>query len=116
MGRSAHDGFTGFGRSGIGPDGCFAFDTIRPGPVALPDGGGQAPHLVLLVFGRGLLDHLTTRVYFPDEPANEADPILSLVPAERRATLIARPGSADPTMLRFDVVLQGPDETVFFDV
>jgi len=106
--------FTGFGRSGIGADGCFRFETVRPGPVRLADGRVQAPHLTALVFGRGLLDHLTTRIYFPDDPLNAADPILSLVPAARRPTLVAQP-TTDPSVIRFDVVLQGPDETVFLD-
>lgn len=108
-------GFTGFGRSGIGADGCFRLDTVRPGPVPLPDGRRQAPHLTLLVFGKGLLDHLTTRVYFPDEPLNAEDPTLARVPGDRRSTLVARWGSADGTILTFDVVLQGAAETVFFD-
>jgi protocatechuate 3,4-dioxygenase alpha subunit len=107
-------GFTGFGRSGIGTDGCFRFDALRPGPVVLTDGREMAPHFVLQVFGRGLLDHLTTRVYLPDDPRNDADPVLALVPADRRRTLLAR-ATGDPTVLRFDVVLQGPDETVFID-
>ena len=109
------EGFSGFGRSGIGADGCFTFDTIRPGRVPLADGSLQAPHIVLQVFGRGLLDHLTTRIYFPGDPANATDPILSRVPVDRRATLVARPATADGVVLRFDVVLQGPDETVFLD-
>ena len=106
--------FTGFGRSGIATDGCFRFDTVRPGSVALPGGGRQAPHLVLQVFGRGLLDHLTTRVYFPDDPLNDGDSVLALVPRDRRRTLVAAE-TGDPAVLRFDVVLQGSDETVFID-
>jgi protocatechuate 3,4-dioxygenase alpha subunit len=62
---------------------------------------------------RGLLKHLATRIYFPDEPANASDPILALVPAERRSTLIAR--KASEGVLEWNVVLQGKDETVFFD-
>ena len=62
---------------------------------------------------RGLLKHLVTRVYFPDEPGNAEDPILKLVPAERRSTLIAR--RAGEAVLEWNVILQGKDETVFFD-
>ncbi|MFI5278668.1 MAG: protocatechuate 3,4-dioxygenase subunit alpha, partial [Ktedonobacterales bacterium] len=80
-----------------------------------PDGALQAPHLVALVFMRGLLRHLVTRVYFPDGPGLEDDPILKLIPAERRATLIARPVAGEPDILAWDIHLQGADETVFFD-
>ena len=79
-----------------------------------PGGGQEAPHLDVSVFARGLLDRVVTRIYFPDEPANEADPVLASVPAERRGTLIAR--SAGPGRFTFDIVLQGADETVFFAV
>jgi protocatechuate 3,4-dioxygenase alpha subunit len=72
----------------------------------------QAPHLAVVVFMRGLLRQLVTRVYFPGDPANATDPVLQLVPVERRATLIARP-AADGT-LEWDIHLQGADETVFF--
>ena len=86
-----------------------------PGRVPGPDQGrGQAPHLVISVLARGLLTRLATRMYFADEPANEEDPVLALVPPERRDTLIAR--RTDPTTFTFDIVLQGPGETVFFDV
>jgi protocatechuate 3,4-dioxygenase alpha subunit len=72
----------------------------------------QAPHLVVAVFMRGLLSHLLTRVYFPDEPRNASDPVLQLVPADRRATLIAMPSAEG---LEWNVILQGDNETVFFD-
>lgn len=104
--------FLGFGRSPTDDAGAFHFTTIKPGPVPGPDGQPQAPHLVVVVFMRGLLRHLVTRLYFPDEPANATDPVLSLVPAERRATLIARP--APDGALEWDIHLQGADETVFF--
>ena len=74
----------------------------------------QAPHLVMGILARGLLTRLVTRLYFEDEPSNDQDPILALVPKERRATLIARRTSEG--RYRFDVVLQGEGETVFFDV
>ena len=64
---------------------------------------------------RGLLKRLFTRIYFAGDPANAADPILALVPADRRDTLMARPDPANPTLYRFDIRLQGKDETVFFE-
>ena len=110
-------GFKGFGRVPTDADGVFRLTTIKPGPVAGPGGTTQAPHLAVLVFMRGLLKHLVTRLYFPDEPLNEQDPVLRLVPAERRATLIARKGATDEgaPALEWNIILQGDDETVFFD-
>jgi protocatechuate 3,4-dioxygenase alpha subunit len=108
-------GFTGFGRVATQPDGSFRFVTVKPG--AVPDGEGrlQAPHIVVSVFMRGLLKHVCTRLYFPDEAAaNATDSVLALVPAERRATLIA--DAAGPGTYRWNVMLQGQDETVFFDI
>ena len=67
------------------------------------------------MFARGLLKRLFTRIYFAGEPANAADPILALVPADRRDTLMAKPDPAKPGLYRFDIRLQGPNETVFFD-
>ena len=81
--------FRGFGRCGTDKDGNYSFDTIKPGAVPDPDGKPQAPHIVLAVFARGMLRHLYTRIYFSDEAGNAADPVLGLVPADRRATLIA---------------------------
>jgi len=108
--------FKGFGRCGAGAKGEFSFDTIKPGVVPDPDGKPQAPHILLAVFARGMLLHLYTRIYFDDEAEkNAADPILALVPPERRATLIARREAGSATY-RFDIHLQGDDETVFFDV
>ncbi len=111
-GRLAGASFKGFGRTPTDEAGSFRFVTIKPGRVVGPGGALQAPHLVCAVFMRGLLKHLVTRVYFPDEPANADDPVLKLVPAERRATLIAKKVGA---ALEWNIVLQGPDETVFFD-
>jgi len=107
--------FKGFGRTPTDAAGAFHLTTIVPGPVPGPDGSMQTLHIVVLVFMRGLLKHLMTRIYFPDEPRNADDPILNLVPPERRATLIARQPAADEGVLQWDIVLQGPDETVFFD-
>jgi protocatechuate 3,4-dioxygenase alpha subunit len=112
---AAKSGFTGFGRLPTEPDGSFRITTIKPGRVAGPDGTLQAPHLVVSLFMRGLLKHLSTRIYFPDEAqANEQDWILQQVPAARRATLVAQAG--DNGTLRWNVNLQGAGETVFFDI
>ncbi|MGZ5233409.1 MAG: protocatechuate 3,4-dioxygenase subunit alpha [Burkholderiales bacterium] len=105
--------FKGFGRVLSNRDGAFRFSTIKPGRVPGPNDVMQAPHLVVLVFMRGLLKHLVTRVYFPEEAANREDPVLGLVPAERRSTLVAT--RAGDGVLEWNVVLQGPNETVFFD-
>jgi protocatechuate 3,4-dioxygenase alpha subunit len=113
-GEPALGAFTGFGRSGTDFEGRFSFVTLKPGRVPGPDGKLQAPHLVAAVFMRGLLKHLQTRMYFPDDPANGDDAILALVPAERRQTLIAR--RVADAGLEWNVVLQGENETVFFDV
>jgi len=107
-------GFIGFGRSGTVDDGWFEFVTVKPGRVPAADGGLQAPHLVVLVFARGLLKQLVTRLYFPDEQeANAADPLLSDLAGAERATLIAQP---EDWGLRFDIRLQGEGETTFFAV
>jgi protocatechuate 3,4-dioxygenase alpha subunit len=106
--------FKGFGRVQTDNNGVFKVATIKPGPVAGPGGVPQAPHVVVVVFMRGLLKHLVTRVYFPDEAGNANDPVLKLVPAERRATLIAKK-TAEQGVLEWNVILQGKDETVFFD-
>jgi protocatechuate 3,4-dioxygenase alpha subunit len=107
--------FRGFGRSGTDADGEWAILTLKPGPVPAPDGGRQAPHLDLMVFARGLLAHVVTRLYFDDEEdANAADPVLSSLPDDNaRATLIA---AREDGGYRLDIHLQGPDETVFFAV
>jgi protocatechuate 3,4-dioxygenase, alpha subunit len=109
--------FKGFGRCGTDANGGYAFDTIKPGPVPDPEGKAQAPHLLLAVFARGMLRHLYTRIYFGDETVNASDPVLALVPADRRATLIAKraPGNGN-AVYQLDLRLQGEGETVFFDV
>jgi protocatechuate 3,4-dioxygenase, alpha subunit len=104
----------GFGRTPTTGEGRFAFRTVQPGSTPGPDGTIQAPHLLVSVLARGLLTRLATRIYFENEPANADDPVLVLVPAERRDTLIAR--QVEPDRYVFDIVLQGPGETVFFDV
>jgi protocatechuate 3,4-dioxygenase, alpha subunit len=109
--------FRGFGRCATDSNGGYAFETIRPGMVPDPDGKPQAPHLLLAIFARGMLLHNYTRIYFGDEGSNAADPVLALVPADRRATLIATRKSGDGgTVYCLDIHLQGDNETVFFDV
>lgn len=109
--------FDGFGRVGTDAGGRFVIETIKPGSVPGPDEQPQAPHLVVGLFARGLLTRLVTRIYFEDEPANAQDAILASVPADRRSTLVAQrsPGNPDGRY-DFAIVLQGPGETVFFDV
>ena len=106
--------FAGYGRAPTDDRGQFSIATVMPGRVPGPESTLQAPHLLIGVLARGILTRLVTRVYFEDEPSTAQDPILALVPAERRHTLIAR--RAEDDVYRFDVRLQGDDETVFFDV
>jgi protocatechuate 3,4-dioxygenase, alpha subunit len=104
--------FVGFGRSATSDDGEYRFRTILPGRVQGPGNSLQAPHIAVGVMARGVLKRLVTRIYFPDGEGLGTDPILELVPAERRATLIARKQAGG---YRFDLILQGAGETVFFD-
>jgi protocatechuate 3,4-dioxygenase alpha subunit len=111
--KPVEKGWRGFGRIPTDAKGAFRFTTIKPGRVPGPGGVLQAPHLVVSVFMRGMLKHLATRIYFPDEAATNAqDPILKLVPPARRATLIPQKKGK---VLEWDIVLQGKNETVFFD-
>ncbi|WP_179400978.1 protocatechuate 3,4-dioxygenase subunit alpha [Burkholderia guangdongensis] len=113
----AKTGFNGFARVGTGTDAQqrFVVETVKPGKISPED----APHVNVTVMLRGILSHAFTRVYFDDEAAaNAADPVLNAVPAERRATLVAKrvaQAGARP-IYRFDIRMQGADETVFFDV
>ena len=109
-------GFEGFGRIPTDDNGAFRFMTIKPGPVAGPEGKQQAPHIVVSVFMRGLLRRLVTRIYFLDESANDRDFVLNLVEPSRRGTLIARNIAGQSGAFDWNVVLQGADETVFFDI
>ena len=113
------DGFVGFGRAETEfATGQYWFETIKPGPVPDAEGEFQAPHLNLVVQARGTLNPMFTRIYFSDEDeVNRQDQVLGRVPRERRHTLVARldTGSDSPKLYRFDVRLQGDDETVFFD-
>jgi protocatechuate 3,4-dioxygenase, alpha subunit len=114
-GASEMAGFRGFARCGaeVG-DGTFEILTVKPGRVKEPGGRLQAPHIAVTVMARGMLNRCVTRIYFSDEEqANGEDPILALVPADRRQTLIAQ---LEDGGYRFDIRLQGPGETVFFDV
>jgi protocatechuate 3,4-dioxygenase alpha subunit len=107
LARAGH-GFSGFGRCGTDADGGYWFSTVKPGAT----GGGDAPYIAVLVFARGLLKPVFTRLYFPeDEAAHADDPLLAQVPADRRGTLVAaREGERE---YRFDIRLQGEGETVF---
>jgi protocatechuate 3,4-dioxygenase alpha subunit len=108
------DNFIGFGRLGTGtqPGNRFSFTTVKPGAI-----DGQAPHINVILFMRGSLLHLYTRIYFDDEKSNEKDPLLNVVPPERRHTLIAkRTARTGNIEYRFDIHMQGDKETVFFDV
>ena len=116
--------FLGFGRAGTAEDGSYWFETVKPGSVAFDGERLQAPHICVTVFSRGLLNHLVTRLYFEDEPANALDPVLQRVPNDRRATLLAsrapsiKRGATNGVMVvyRFDIVLQGANETAFFNI
>lgn len=109
--------FLGYGRSGTSEDGSYWFETIRPGAVAFDSEHLQAPHICVTVFARGLLNHLMTRLYFADEPANVQDPILQRVPIERQGTLLAhRISEGSMPVYRFDIILQGAGETAFFNL
>ncbi|HUA82875.1 MAG TPA: protocatechuate 3,4-dioxygenase subunit alpha [Bryobacteraceae bacterium] len=109
--QSPDPAFCGFGRLATDEDGVAIFETVYPGRAA-----GDAPHLSVNVFARGLLDRLCTRVYFADHPALAEDPVLALVPEDRRETLLARRDPADPAQWNFEIHLQGAEETVFFDL
>ena len=108
---SADPTWRGFGRMGTNEDGSCEFETVKPGHVS-----GQAPHLEVAVFARGVLKQLFTRIYFAGDPANEQDPVLALVPMERRETLMAQHDHRHPGHWSFDINFQGEQETVFFDV
>jgi protocatechuate 3,4-dioxygenase alpha subunit len=108
--------FSGFGRAPTDEDGTFRFYTVKPGAVPGLHNEMQAPHININILARGVLKRIATRLYFADEAeANRVDPVLNLVPEERRKTLIAdRVG--DGPLYRLDISLQGENETVFFDI
>ena len=111
----ADPNFTGFGRCAADKNGGFRFRTVRPGRVPGPGNTLQAPHIALGMVGPGILKRLATRIYFSDAAENAEDPILALVPEERRATLIAAREANGSNIYRFDIHLSGPRETVFFE-
>jgi protocatechuate 3,4-dioxygenase, alpha subunit len=113
--QSTLTGFRGFGRWAVEDgDGSYQMVTVKPGQVPGPNGKPQAPHIDVTLFARGMLNRVVTRIYFADEAeANLLDPVLATVPAARRHTLLAQPTSDGYV---FDIHLQGPSETVFFDI
>jgi protocatechuate 3,4-dioxygenase alpha subunit len=109
QGRYADGTMRGFGRVCTSENGDFTIATVLPGAV-----DGHAPHLNVSVFARGLLKRLVTRIYFADhERENAGDPVLGRVPEARRVTMLANPGEGGE--YRYDIRLQGPGETVFFE-
>ena len=114
--KHKNDGFTGFGRLGTGMNEAhsFTFATLKPASI----GDGQAPHVNVILFMRGSLRHLYTRLYFSDETiANENDPLLSAVAADRRNTLIAQREELNGQIFySFTIKMQGEGETVFFEI
>jgi protocatechuate 3,4-dioxygenase alpha subunit len=107
----------GHGRAATDAQGNYRFETIKPGPVAGPNDTLQAPHINVIVFARGMLVHAFTRIYFEGEAANQNDPVLMSIDDEaRRNTLTARRVTAeDKVIYRFDIHIQGENETAFFD-
>ena len=102
----------GYGRVATDKDGRYSINTVYPGPVAGADGRKQAPHILVVLFARGLLIQVVTRIYFEGEAANKGDPVLALCGA-RGATLVARREGGDT--YAWNIRMQGTDETVFFD-
>jgi protocatechuate 3,4-dioxygenase alpha subunit len=107
--------FNGFGRVATGADGSFSVSTIKPGAAPGAQGAMQAPHIAVSIFMRGMLKRAVSRIYFPGEAANANDPVLLLVPADRRTTLIAKQLAGKTGVLEWNVVVQGEGESVFFD-
>jgi protocatechuate 3,4-dioxygenase alpha subunit len=103
-----------FTRAVTNEDGAYRFAVAIPGAPVCDSGLRQSTHLAVLIFARGLMRHLITRMYFPDEAANSSDTLLQMVPVDRRHTLIARADERNTRMFEWNVVLQGTDETVFF--
>lgn len=109
--------FTGWGRSACDMEtGEFSFETVRPGPVPYTDGRPQAPHITFWIVARGINIGLQTRMYFADEAAaNAEDPILTRLEHQNRIPTLMAERQGDGAY-RFDIRLQGPKETVFFDI
>ena len=108
--------FCGFGRLQTDANGVCVFETVKPGRVPSTDCSAQSPHINVTLFGRGLGKPLRTRVYFAGDAANADDPVLALVPANRRDTLLAKPVAGQAGAWAIEIHLQGEAETVFFDV
>ncbi|HEX3953561.1 MAG TPA: protocatechuate 3,4-dioxygenase subunit alpha [Stellaceae bacterium] len=111
--------FRGFGRVATDAEGRFRLVTIKPGPVPGRGNTLQAPHINIVLFARGLLKHLYTRVYFAGEPANATDPLLSSIEdGAARDSLLARRSisGTSPAIYHFDIVMQGENETAFLDI
>ncbi|MGJ5618785.1 protocatechuate 3,4-dioxygenase subunit alpha [Sulfitobacter sp. MF3-043] len=108
--------FSGFGRCACDPEtGEFRFETVKPGAVPWPKGGMQAPHITLWIVARGINIGLHTRAYFADEEGNANDPVMARIEHKVRVkTLLAQP--VEDFTYRFNISLQGPDETIFFEV
>jgi protocatechuate 3,4-dioxygenase alpha subunit len=111
----AIEGFRGFGRCPTDDEGRWEVVTVKPGALPAEDGRVEAPHIDVSVFARGLLNRLVTRIYFPDEPANETDPVLASITDPAARSRLVAVGDGDGR-LRFDINLQGPDETPFFAI
>jgi protocatechuate 3,4-dioxygenase alpha subunit len=109
--------FRGFGRVATDAEGRFRVVTVKPGPVPGRGNALQAPHINIALFARGLLKHLYTRIYFADEAANASDPLLASIEDDSaRRSLLARREGDGPAVYRFDIVLQGDNETAFLDI
>ncbi|MCE4542292.1 protocatechuate 3,4-dioxygenase subunit alpha [Sphingobium sp. WTD-1] len=106
--------FIGFGRCATDESGVYRFRTVFPGRVPGPGNSLQAPHIALSIFARGVLRRLCTRLYFDGAEGNDTDAILSLVPSDRRSTLVAR--QRDDGVWWLDIHIQGDAETVFFSL
>ncbi len=107
------EAFRGWGRRATDKDGWCVFETIRPGATLAADGRHGAPHINVCLFARGMLRHIFTRLYFAGDAAIAGDPVMAFVPEARRETLIATLVDGAWT---FVIRLQGPQETVFFDL
>jgi protocatechuate 3,4-dioxygenase alpha subunit len=112
----ADKNFSGFGRLETDANGVCVFETVKPGRVRNCDGSEQAPHINVTLFGRGLGKPLRTRIYFAGEAGNGKDPVLDLIPAGRRDTLLAKPVAGQAGAWAIEIHLQGEAETVFFDL
>jgi len=113
---AADPDFRGFGRMATNKAGVAMFETVKPGRVAAWNGAMQAPHVNVSVFTRGLLKRVVTRVYFAGDPSNQSDPVLALVPEDRRETLMAQEDASNPGVWTLDIHLSGARETVFFEI